>query len=378
MTIHARSLVVAAGLVLSLSFALAASDDHAKPTPPAKHEDAHAKAPEAPAAKPASKAKPSIWDTAKSKGKAAEKPAEKATDEHAEDAQAKPETNDDHAPAAAHGKPSEKATKPATKPSSKHAEKAETKDEAKTPAAHDEPAAAITADAALTLLTEGNQRWVSGKPINPSIDADRREDLAANGQHPFATVLTCADSRIPLERVFDRGVGEVFTIRVAGNVAGDSETGTIEYGVGHLKTNLLVVMGHTKCGAVAAACSGAEVHGKVAGLIQHVTPAVERVKRNNPGADSAQIASLAERENVWQSVYDLLKNSQEVREKVAHNEIKVVGALYDIASGKVEFLGEHPWQSELVAAMSNIDAHAGSTMTVVVEGDEAQSNESGH
>ncbi len=357
-----RPLALAAGLALSLTFVLSAGDDHAKhETPPAKHE-------EAPTAKPAAKAKPSIWDTAKSKTKAAEKSLDKTADKEStaqEPSVAKTADSEDneHGNAAAHGKtPDKAAPKPQEKPA---------------PAAPDadEP---VQPDAALALLTQGNERWAEGKPTNPSIDADRREDLAAHGQHPFVTVLTCADSRIPVERVFDRGVGEVFTVRVAGNIAGDSETGTIEYGVGHLKTNLLVVMGHTKCGAVAAACSGAEVHGKVAGLIQHVTPAVERVKRNNPGTDPASLATLVERENVWQSIYDLLKNSEEVRVKVAHHEIKVVGALYDVASGKVEFLGEHPWQTELVTAMTNVDTHVGSTMTVVVENEDTKSGESEH
>ena len=115
----------------------------------------------------------------------------------------------------------------------------------------------MTGDAALKMLQEGNQRWVMDKDENPNTDPSRRAMLAEKGQKPFVTILTCADSRLPVERIFDRGVGEVFVVRVAGNVAGTSETGTIEYAVGHIKTPLLVVMGHTKCGAVAAAASGA-------------------------------------------------------------------------------------------------------------------------
>ncbi|MFZ4576372.1 MAG: carbonic anhydrase, partial [Phycisphaerales bacterium] len=175
----------------------------------------------------------------------------------------------------------------------------------------------------------------------------------------FVTVLTCADSRLPVERIFDRGVGDVFVVRVAGNVAGDSETGTIEYGVEHLNTPLLVVMGHTKCGAVAAAASGAQLHGKLAGLIDHIGPAVERARKNNPAADDAQIAQLAITENVWQTVYDLYKSSPEVLEKVENGELKVVGALCDISTGKVEWLGEHPWQSELLTALKAAPADAG-------------------
>lgn len=215
-----------------------------------------------------------------------------------------------------------------------------------------EGAGTPNSDEALTLITEGNQRWVNGKPTSPNVEPSRRTQLAENGQKPFVTVLTCADSRVPIERVFDRGVGDVFVVRVAGNVAGTSETGTIEYGVGHLKTPLLVVMGHTKCGAVAAAASGASVHGKLGELLDAIKPAVDRTKRNNPSVEPGTVAALAVRENVWQSVFDLIKGSEEIRTMIGKSELKVVGAVYDISTGKVEFMGEHPWQSELVEAMN--------------------------
>jgi len=205
---------------------------------------------------------------------------------------------------------------------------------------------------ALSLLTEGNARWVNNKPHAPNTDNARREEVAS-GQRPMVTILTCADSRIPVERVFDRGVGDAFVIRVAGNVAGGSETGTIEYGVEHLKTPLLVVMGHTKCGAVAAAATNAPVHGFVAKLVSNIQPAVERARRANPNADDATLTSFAINENVWQSVFDLYKSSQPVRELAASGKLKVVGAVYDITTGKVEFLGEHPWQNELLASLAN-------------------------
>lgn len=221
-------------------------------------------------------------------------------------------------------------------------------------------AAALTnneAESALNMLIEGNSRWVSGQTKAPNADAARREEVAA-GQHPAVTILTCADSRIPVERVFDRGVGDVFVIRVAGNVAGGSETGTIEYGVEHLKTPLLVVMGHTKCGAVAAAATNAPVHGFVAQLVKNIQPAVDRARRANPDADEKTLSALAVNENVWQSVFDLFKASQPVRDLAAAGQLKVVGAVYDITSGKVEFLGEHPWQNELLASLGAKTASA--------------------
>jgi carbonic anhydrase len=209
----------------------------------------------------------------------------------------------------------------------------------------------LTADAAIALLKEGNERWINGANQNPNIDPARRQRLAAEGQHPFVTVLTCADSRIPLERVFDRGVGDIFAVRVAGNVAGGSEVGTIEYGAEHLHMPLLVVMGHSKCGAVQAAVANADVHGFVKKLIADIEPAVARARRNNPELDSNQLMPIAVKENVWQSVFDLLKASDVCRGLVKSQQLRVIGAVYDLSSGKVEWLGEHPWQGELLTAL---------------------------
>jgi carbonic anhydrase len=211
----------------------------------------------------------------------------------------------------------------------------------------------ITAEKGLALLAEGNARWVANQAENPAGEPSRRAKVAEDGQKPFVTVLTCADSRLPVERIFDRGVGEVFVVRVAGNIAGVSETGTVEYGLGHLKTPLLVVMGHSKCGAVAAAASGAEVHGAVGKILGTIRPAIERAKRNNPGADEKALVAAAVKENVWQTIFDLLKQSDEVRGMVERGEVKVVGAVCDVSTGKVDILGEHPWQSELMDVLAS-------------------------
>lgn len=212
-----------------------------------------------------------------------------------------------------------------------------------------------SADEVIALLQEGNARWAANKPENPSGDLDRRAALARDGQKPLVTIVTCSDSRLPVERIFDRGVGELFVVRVAGNVAGDSETGTVEYGVGHLHTPLLVVMGHTKCGAVAAAASGAQVHGKVAGILKEIAPAVDRAKKNFPSAEGDALVSAAVRENVWQTIFDLFRGSSELRLAAMSGELKVIGAVCDISTGKVEWMGDHPWQAELFAALQNND-----------------------
>lgn len=213
----------------------------------------------------------------------------------------------------------------------------------------------LNADEALKLLTEGNARWVATSPNTPNTSMERRKAVADQGQHPFVTVLTCADSRLPVERVFDRGVGDVFVVRVAGNIAGTSETGTIEYGVEHLKTPLLVIMGHTKCGAVNAAATHAEVGGSIAKIVDQIEPAVERAAKNNPGVEGANLVPAAIKENVWQTAFDLLKNSHEVRSLVESGKLKIIGAVCDISTDKVEWMGEHPWQKELISAFNAED-----------------------
>lgn len=209
-----------------------------------------------------------------------------------------------------------------------------------------------TADEALTLLREGNQRWLDGSVQNPSVSAVRRKATADLGQRPFAVVLTCADSRIPVERVFDRGVGEVFVARVAGNVSGPHESGTIEYALEHLGSPVLVVMGHSKCGAVKATVEGGHVTSNIASLLENIKPAVDRAKKLNPSLEGAELVEAAVRENVWQSVFDLYKSSPMIVEMVRSGRVRVVGAVLDIGSGRVDWLGEHPWQEAIVGALA--------------------------
>lgn len=291
-------------------------------------------APEAPPAPKPAKAAPATKPAPKAAPKVAPKPDSKPAGEaHEAEAPHPPEHDADDAAA--------DEPKAPEKPAS-------------APAAHSEAPQAMDPEAALKLLQEGNERWVSGKFENPNTSTNRRQQQATEGQTPFVTVLTCADSRLPVERVFDRGVGEVFVIRVAGNVVGPHEAGTIEYGAGHLNSRLLVVMGHTKCGAVAAACSGAKIDGNVGALVENIRPAVDRAKTTT-GADGAALTSAAIKENVWQSVFDLLRTSPELCKMVKSGHVKVVGAVCDVSSGKVEWMGEHPWQDALVQAFIGRD-----------------------
>lgn len=206
-----------------------------------------------------------------------------------------------------------------------------------------------TPDQAWLMLREGNTRFAANQAEHPNTDDARRAEVAS-GQSPFAIILSCSDSRVPAELLFDRGFGDLFVIRVAGNVADTDEIGTIEYGAGHLHAPLAVVMGHSACGAVKAVASGAEVHGSIPGLVDNIIPAFEWVKKNRPGLTGDELINAAIEANVWQSIDDLFTRSEEVRELVGENKLKVVGAVYDLASGKVRWLGEHPYQERLLAA----------------------------
>jgi len=235
-------------------------------------------------------------------------------------------------------------------------------------AAHaDEPVEVGTYEEALKLLQEGNTRWADEKTSDPNTAVSRRRETAEKGQKPFATILTCADSRVPVERVFDRGVGELFVVRVAGNVVGPDCAGTIEYGAEHLHVPLLVIMGHTRCGAVGAAAAGGDAGGNVGQLVEKISPAVERTKKQNPGLNEKDLAAAAVRENVWQSIFDLIRGSESARTLMSEKKLVVVGAVYDVATGKVEWLGQHPWQDALVDAFTRETAPAKETAHVEEE-----------
>ena len=191
----------------------------------------------------------------------------------------------------------------------------------------------------LSLLREGNVRFVEGKSIHPNQEISRRAELAAAGQEPSATILACSDSRDPVELIFDRGVGDLFVVRVAGNVAGLSELATIEYGVTHLGTPLLIVMGHSKCGAVTAAVKNAELHGHLPSLISLIKPAAEKARASTP---EEELVPRTIELNVWQQVENIFAKSASVREFAVAGKVQIVGAIYDISTGKVQWLGQHP------------------------------------
>lgn len=189
-----------------------------------------------------------------------------------------------------------------------------------------------TAEEALQILKEGNQRFVKGKLEHPNHCEESRQTLAA-GQEPIATVLTCADSRVPPVDIFDQGLGDLFVVRVAGNVIGDHSLGSIEYAVKHLHTPLVIVMGHASCGAVAAVNSGAALEGHIATLGPAIQTAIKSVEELE--GDKVNNASKA----LAKQIAKTIEGSEPiVADLVKSGAVKVVPAYYDLSSGEVEFL----------------------------------------
>jgi carbonic anhydrase len=217
------------------------------------------------------------------------------------------------------------------------------------PAVARQSAAGLSGAESLRLLKEGNTRFTEGQMRHPRQGRERRALTSAQGQHPLAVILTCSDSRVPPETIFDQGIGDLFVVRVAGNVAATDEIGSIEYAVDHLNTPLVVVMGHTQCGAVSAVLKGAKVPPNIATLVEPIKPAVAQAKADHPGAAQDVLLNAAITDNVWQAIADMLEQSPIIREKVKAGQVKVVGAVYDIDTGKVKWLGPHPNQDSLVA-----------------------------
>lgn len=205
-----------------------------------------------------------------------------------------------------------------------------------------------TADGVLKRLQEGNERYLTGKSLHRRFDPERRKETATNGQTPFTTVLGCSDSRVPPEVVFDQGFSDVFVIRVAGNVCGESELASAEYGTKYLGTQLLVVLGHSNCGAVAGTLAGKELSGSLPKLVAMIKPAVDKAAKAHPELKGDALLDAAVETNVHQSMEQLLKGSSVLRELVKTHKLKIVGAIRDLKTGKVRFIGELPDQAKLL------------------------------
>ena len=188
----------------------------------------------------------------------------------------------------------------------------------------------MTTQEILTKLQDGNKRFATDQ-MNSNLQGSSRRKSIVNGQKPFATILGCADSRIVPELIFDTGLGELFVVRVAGNVANKSSVASIEYAVAHLNTKVVIVLAHQNCGAVTAALQGEDNGENLNHLLSHLTPAI------SASAKTATVNDVAKK-NAELTVNELIAKSDIIKNAVDDESIKVIPAYYDMDSGKVDFV----------------------------------------
>lgn len=195
---------------------------------------------------------------------------------------------------------------------------------------------AITPSVALEILKDGNKRFVSNLKINRNLLQQANE--TSDGQHPFAVILSCIDSRTSAELIFDQGLGDVFSVRIAGNIVNEDILGSMEFGCKVAGAKIIVVLGHTKCGAVKGACDNVAL-GNLSGLIAKIKPAVEQesvTSENRNSSNSVFVENVAEL-NVSLSVKNILLKSPIIADMVKNGDIGIVGGIHDITTGEVKF-----------------------------------------
>ena len=191
----------------------------------------------------------------------------------------------------------------------------------------------MTSAEAKKLLLAGNDRYTAGALSTKALDENRRRDLSDNGQHPFALIVCCSDSRVPPELIFDQGLGDLFIVRTAGNVVDEVALGSIEYGAEHLHIPLIVVLGHEKCGAVKATVDsrGETVHG----CVKYITDKIQ-ISLDKVGA-AGDVYEACTDENIRHTIEEI-KGNGIVAELLREGKTEVAGAKYGIADGKVTFM----------------------------------------
>lgn len=199
--------------------------------------------------------------------------------------------------------------------------------------------AAITPSMALELLKEGNKRFVNNLKINRNLLQQANE--TSDGQHPFATILSCIDSRTSAELIFDQGLGDIFSVRIAGNIINEDILGSMEFGCKVAGSKIIVVMGHTKCGAVKGACDHVEM-GNLTALLTKIRPAVDDEKETteNRTSSNATFVENVSTINVKRTVKAIMERSPILKEMIEKGEIGIIGATHDITSGEVHFYSE--------------------------------------
>jgi carbonic anhydrase len=192
----------------------------------------------------------------------------------------------------------------------------------------------LTPKDAHRILAEGNARFVQNVKAQRNLKDQVFE--TSKGQYPFAVVLSCIDSRVPAELVFDQGIGDIFSVRVAGNIVNADVLGSMEYACNVAGSKIVVVLGHSKCGAVTAACNNVEL-GNITGLLEKIKPAVDDIKNDESPMNDETIERVAAR-NVELSIDRIRNESPILADMEFNSQIEIVGALYDVNSGLVEFM----------------------------------------
>lgn len=218
--------------------------------------------------------------------------------------------------------------------------------------------AAITPPMALELLKEGNKRFMNNLKVNRNLLQQANE--TSDGQHPFAVILSCIDSRTSAELIFDQGLGDIFSVRIAGNILNEDILGSMEFGCKVAGSKLIVVLGHTKCGAVKGACDHVEM-GNLTALLSKIRPAVDdetTTKENRTSANPEFVEKVASI-NVKRTIKSIMERSQVIKDMVDKGEIGIVGGMHDISTGQVtfysdtmHFAGKHESESTRIMANS--------------------------
>lgn len=191
---------------------------------------------------------------------------------------------------------------------------------------------------AMSRLIEGHGRFVRGTARHPNAGADRRIETALTGQRPLAAVLACSDSRAPVELLFDVGIGDLFVVRVPGQVCNPDERAAVEYAVEHLDTPLCLVLGHTRCGAVTAVASGAPLNDEQAQLVASIRRAADAVQAARPDLPGPALVDAMVRAHVGLVVEELAATSAVIRDRVSGGRLTLAGAVYDIETGGLEWV----------------------------------------
>lgn len=196
--------------------------------------------------------------------------------------------------------------------------------------------AAITPSMALELLKDGNKRFVNNLKVNRNLLQQANE--TSDGQHPFAVILSCIDSRTSAELIFDQGLGDVFSVRIAGNIINEDILGSMEFGCKVAGSKIIVVLGHTKCGAVKGACDHVEM-GNLTALLTKIRPAVddETTTKENRNSKNSEFVEKVATINVKRTVNSIMQRSPILKEMIEKREIGIVGGVHDISTGQVTF-----------------------------------------